>query len=136
MSHRPLTEHAIKVVQQSDLSNMSRQALEGIVKLEKSAQGILKAHIEEIVRFLLEQLKWYDDGLDMGDASMLEFFLTQNDPKNVSDAHIATKTSDNKGQSEEHVTASQLEGMFSSQNDPEKTPSASTVTNDLLREAI
>ena len=73
MSHRPLTEHARKVVEQSDLSNMSRQALEGIVKLEKSAQGILKTHIDEIVRFLLEQLKWYDDGLDMGDESMFEF---------------------------------------------------------------
>ena len=67
MSHRPLTDHARKVVEQSDLSNMSRRALEGIVKLEKSAQCIHKAHIEEIVRFLLEQLKWFDDGLDMGE---------------------------------------------------------------------
>ena len=64
------------VEQQSDLSNMSRQALEGIVKL-KNLPSILKAHIEEIVRYLLNQLKWYDDGLDMEDKTMLGFWSTQ-----------------------------------------------------------
>ena len=63
---------ARKSVEESNLSNMARQALEGIIRNEKSAQGIHKAHIEEIVRFLLSQLKWFEDCLAEGDKSMLD----------------------------------------------------------------
>ena len=63
---------------------MARQALEGISKGEKSAQGIHKAHIEEIVRFLLKKMRWYDDGLDFGDETMGELLSTQHeDPSTV-----------------------------------------------------
>ena len=68
MSPMQLTAFANEIFEKSNLDSMSRKALDGIVKGEKSAQGILKAHIEDIVRFLLKQLKWVEsEALDEGD---------------------------------------------------------------------
>ena len=91
MTYVPLTKYAREIIEKSSLSNISRQALEGIVKGEKSAQGIQKAHIEEVVRFLLHQLKWYENYLDEGDKSMLECLSTQHAPKDPSATPNATK---------------------------------------------
>ena len=81
MSNFPLTSHAIEVVTKSSLSNIARQALEGIVKGQKSAQGIHKAHIEEVVRFLLHRLEWYEEVLPEGEESMREFLATHTSAK-------------------------------------------------------
>ena len=54
MSPMQLTAFAREIFEKSNLDNMSRKALVGILRGEKSAQGIQKAHIEDIVRFLLK----------------------------------------------------------------------------------
>ena len=59
---------------------------------------------------------------------MLEFWSTQLEEKNNSAAPpIVITNSTIDEQSENHITASQLKGLFGSQNDTGKNPSASTV---------